>query len=557
MYTPEKLLEPRLHKLLRRVDWRFLLPTPSIVKSICFAKGLIKEAVDLVSESVCEPGSGVAAECDLAVALNPDAATLNRAFLALCPGGTCYIELYYPQIMGVKGIRHKLEAAGFQNVQCYWAWPSPLAGKSLYWLPLETNFVQKYFISTRLRAKTMPQRLAQAFLHKLWLGAMHVNLLIPICVTARKPELLASTQLTAGDKKPLEARGAVDSQLLPDYLSEEILNNWQKPTFNQRSSQLCWFLMCMGGYTYNKVIGFVLSDQDKQPKLAIKMSRTADATAGLRREAQALHFLEVLQEVTGVPGVIFYKEYASVGVQCQTFLAGLRLSDKVQPDNYRELALKTTDWLVKLACASQTKLSQPSDWWQRLVEPVFKEFSTAFGSIADPGLLEETQAILNTLSDMALVFVHGDFVPANLQIAADGNLEVLDWESAEYDDLPAHDLIYYLTFLTHLYTTCINPDKDLPISDSYRLSLNSASYTGSITGECLERYTKTTGLNPENLRPLRLLVWMKHANNEYKKIASLTGTQPGKESLGKELFFSLWREELSASAVGREPKLDV
>src|SRR5215831_2449121 len=92
------------NKLLRRVDWRFLLPNSRPTKSICFAKGLLAEAVELISESVVDasfpdpPG-----DCDLAVAVNPSPATLRAAWAALRPGGGSYTEWYSASAGGPQG----------------------------------------------------------------------------------------------------------------------------------------------------------------------------------------------------------------------------------------------------------------------------------------------------------------------------------------------------------------------------------------------------------------------------------------------------------------------
>ena len=80
------------NRLLRRVDWRFLLPTPQPTKSICFANGLLSRAVRLISDRMADDRLDPIDNYDLAVAVNPNHATLRKGWTALRPGGSCYTE---------------------------------------------------------------------------------------------------------------------------------------------------------------------------------------------------------------------------------------------------------------------------------------------------------------------------------------------------------------------------------------------------------------------------------------------------------------------------------
>ncbi len=78
------------NKLLRRAEWRFLLPNPQPAKTICFADGLLAESAQTISQRVVTRSQ--ASDCDLAIATNPGRNTLRQAWDALRPGGSCYIE---------------------------------------------------------------------------------------------------------------------------------------------------------------------------------------------------------------------------------------------------------------------------------------------------------------------------------------------------------------------------------------------------------------------------------------------------------------------------------
>src|SRR5712692_3681312 len=93
--------------LLRRADWRFLLPGPRPAKSVCFTNGRLAQAVALICDHMFEPSQHLGSECDLAVAVNPDRATLGAAWAALRPGGAFYTEWYSWLAGGPRGVRRR------------------------------------------------------------------------------------------------------------------------------------------------------------------------------------------------------------------------------------------------------------------------------------------------------------------------------------------------------------------------------------------------------------------------------------------------------------------
>jgi hypothetical protein len=163
--VPNTLREKVRNRLLRRVDWRFLLPTPKPGKSICFANGLLAEAVGLVSGCVADASlHDLPGDCDLAVAVNPGQATLRASWAALRPGGSSYTEWYSPLAGGPQGIRRRLEAVGFEDVTCYWPWPWPSFSSPRFWLPLEAPGTVHYFLLSRPPARGVIHRVGSASL---------------------------------------------------------------------------------------------------------------------------------------------------------------------------------------------------------------------------------------------------------------------------------------------------------------------------------------------------------------------------------------------------------
>jgi hypothetical protein len=223
----------------------------------------------------------------------------------------------------------------------------------------------------------------------------------------------------------------------------------------------------------------------------------------------------------------------------ETALTSRPLWTLLRPDNYSDIALQATTWLADLV--GQPEPCPRAHWWNRLIEPVFEGFHESFGPILDPGMLRETQGILDTLDVLPLVCEHRDFSPWNVLVAPDGELVILDWESAELQGCPAMDLIYFLTYLAFYVDGAMRSRR---FRKSYRATLDLSTLTGSVLSECVTRYVRRIGIDPDTLRPLRLLTWMLHARSEYRHFVADVAGRPGPETLRRSLFVKLWEEEL-------------
>jgi len=203
----------------------------------------------------------------------------------------------------------------------------------------------------------------------------------------------------------------------------------------------------------------------------------------------------------------------------ETVFTGRSLSTIIRRDNYRDLALRTTDWLSDLA--GRPKPRPRAVWWDRLVEPALAGLEARYAMV-DRRMLQDTRERVGTLGGLPLICEHRDFLAWNLLVTRDGELAVVDWETAIPRGLPAVDLIYFLTFLA------LELDHEWN-REAYRATLDSSTFTGGVTSECLERYASRIGLDRAAIGPLRLLLWAYHAG--------LADPHQG-------LCFSLWEEEL-------------
>lgn len=496
--------EARRNQLLRRVDWRFLLPDPGAARTVCFASGELRQAVGLVAGELREPGTH-AGENDLAVVTDPDGATLAAARTALRDGGCLYGE-WRSSFLTARSLTDRLQQAGFTDVRCYRPWPS--LGATRAWLPVGARGPMSYLL---LHHRRLPgQRLA------LLLGiARYVSRSLPrwmglpttLCAIARTPSTRAPVeQLDAGPASP----------------------GWH------------WLLLIRGPRSISKVIGLAFRDGSRSPDLVAKIARIPEAAAGLAREADALQAVAA-RRPEGVPGVPRVRQVRSAPDRftvMETPMAGAPLWSVLRPPRYRALALQATEWLTDLALGGGPLVrSSPA----RVVQPALERFGQMFGGVAEPALLRQTSETLAGLPPLPVVAEQRDFSPWNLFVTGDGTLAVLDWESADPQGLPALDLIYFLTYLAFFHDKAMKSRRFL---DSYRTAQNPATFTGGVQQECLARYGESLGVLPSDMRRLQLLSWIIHAPSEYRQYAADAGGTPADDRLRGGLFFRLWQEEL-------------
>jgi hypothetical protein len=126
-----------------------------------------------------------------------------------------------------------------------------------------------------------------------------------------------------------------------------------------------------------------------------------------------------------------------------------------------------------------------------------------------------------------------------------GEIAVLDWESAEVDGLPALDLVYFLTHAAFGVNGARNREQRIA---SYRRTLDPSTPTGAVRRDCLSRYFGALGVDPEQAAPLRALVWLIHAQSDFRHAAADAGGPPPRALLERSLFLGLWEHEVRSIA---------
>jgi hypothetical protein len=182
-------------------------------------------------------------------------------------------------------------------------------------------------------------------------------------------------------------------------------------------------------------------------------------------------------------------------------------------------------------------------WFDRLVETPVGQFERMFASALDAEETARSRQILATLTDLPLVCEHRDCSPWNVLYDDDGSVALVDWESSEPRGLPGLDLVYFLTYAALF----VEQTMDTGGAETYARTLNPRSTVGAVVRACEASYCARLGLDPGQLRPLRLLCWIVHSRSEYKQLEQDALGPPTRDALSGSLFLSLWRQELKGS----------
>ena len=527
--SPPGVPDAERNRILRRADWRFLLPTPAPSRSICFASGLLAEATRAISGALVAPGQEDAREsCDLAVAVDPSAATLRHAREALRAGGALYVE--WSGWNRPSDIRRKLERTGFASVTCYAPRPTPVRGAEV-WVPLESDGAVRHFLSDQSRRQRGPRALPQAARGALWRLGAGLRWAAPVCSVALKP-------IVAAPRSGTPSAGGLSPEL-----EAKLRAGWQAWDFAPEPDGLASLLVTRGRRSINKAVSLIFAGLDPRPVAAVKRPRVSHSSEPMRNEANVLRDLQQrARPMPGVPRVLFCEVLDGVLTLGETFLPGRPVAELIRASNSRALALQATDWSANLAGRSAPVAAET--WRTRLVDPVIARFDESFGPVLDRGVFREALALLDTLGALPAVCEQRDFSPWNLLRTSGGELGVLDWESSEPQGLPTLDLIYFLTFLSAYLDGSIYTGD---LVEARRRCRDRTTQMGALAHECLERYLDRLGVAAAPFQALALLAWMIHARSDYRHFRLDLGAEPSAEQLRTSRFLRLWYQELGAS----------
>src|SRR5689334_13344122 len=132
--------------LLRRADWRWLLPEGRAPRVICLAADDLCPSAPIVADGPADRavgpnvewvhmprGSAQDGRYDMALASTCAAMTLSRARQALRADGALYVACQVRTAAAVKRLERRLQAGGFRDVQRVMRWDASDADRA--WVP--------------------------------------------------------------------------------------------------------------------------------------------------------------------------------------------------------------------------------------------------------------------------------------------------------------------------------------------------------------------------------------------------------------------------------------
>jgi Phosphotransferase enzyme family len=510
--VPGSLPEPHRNRLLREVDWRFLLPGEKARRAVDLGPGADSEALRLVSTAAtAEPGGA-----DLAVTGFPSPAALRSAKRALAPGGEVVCRWRLPCPAAPRRARRGLEAAGFTGVRVYWAGPLPHRLPQ-FWLPLDSPGAATHLMALR-PARTATQRLVRG----LWRLAAAAGLLAPLCAIARAPGPASAAGSATGEVADLDAALPASTTLL---------------------------LLTGGRRSINKVVGLAIEEGEKEPALAVKFARVADAEVGLEHEADILGLLgEERPDLAGVPRLRARGRRGGMLAVAESPIAGEPMLATLTPANFGEMARRVTALLVDLAGSAEPFAE--SEWRQRFVDEPLARFERSFGPALEPGVVEVARRLLDGIGDLSIVCEHRDCSPWNVVLDPAGVPALLDWESAEPRGLPGLDLVYFLANGAFVLDGALESGRT---RESYARLFDPAHAHGRVAAAAVEQYCAATGLDTEAFRRLRALCWIVHSHSDYLHLEMEVAGAPSHEALRGATFLALLEEELGRGGGAATP----
>jgi hypothetical protein len=498
------MIEAERNRVLRRADWRFLLPDPAPARVLCLAGAELRAACAAIAAVVDEaPSTGTA--YDLVVAENPDAESLHRMAASLAPGGACYTEWTGLAAARASSVRAMLEGVGLRAARTVQPWPTIAPARA--WLPTEGAAARRYWRSAVRGTRVRRDQLRAAA------GALRAR-------AGLHGRISALAFGPAADPRPALLQLAADAGHVAP--SDDLV------------------LVTLGPRAVGKVVALV-PDADGVPALAIKTARAPEGAAGVAREAEVLEAVARVHGggVSGVPRVLFHAELAGTPVVGETALTGVPLAATLDARRYPAMAERVTAWLGALA-APVRESREPA--WSRVIAPAFQRFLAEFGGVVDAREMRVAERALRALPELQMVCEQRDFSPWNVFQGREG-LVVLDWESGQPEGVPALDLIY---FATHAAFYLEGAWVSNAYVAAYRAAWSRESAIGRVNLACVARYLDALGLDARIAPALRLLAWAIHAHSDYvHRQLDVGGATPSADQLRGSRFLALFDAELA------------
>jgi len=502
------MTERQRNGLLRRADWRFLLPDPRPGRLLCVGSTELRDACSAIGARVDTTPDSDDGLYDAVVLSEADDQTIATAAARLRPGGSLYGEW---RAGAVNEVRHRLARAGFADVGCYHPWPDPPVTE--IWVPADAPWTFDYF-------ETVDRH--------VYSGARHrFGTRVRRALARRRLARTSGTLLCAVAQKP---GGASEEPALVDAA--------RRAAHIPNASRLTLALLTGGPRAISKVVGVAFADGAHDPSLVVKWPRVRESEPGLVREATALAASYERGPAPGVPRLLARSgNDGSLGI-AESAARGVPMFTRITRDNVASLTRLGASWLASFGVRERRPVDRHA--LRTLVDGELRRFTETFGGVAEPGLIDKTAKLCNAV-EVPFVIEHRDFGPWNLFLDDMRRLTALDWESSRVHGLPLLDLLYFISYMAFFVEGAMAARN---FAEVYRATLDPRSVHGALRQELLEEHRELLGISSSAVRALRALCWIGHAESEFQHFSADAGGAPTPEALRGSVFMQLWREEI-------------
>jgi aminoglycoside phosphotransferase (APT) family kinase protein len=290
------------------------------------------------------------------------------------------------------------------------------------------------------------------------------------------------------------------------------------------------------------VVGLLIPSGAVEPALVVKMPRLHGDGSGIAREAAALTAVrEACPQAGGtVPRVVALAD-GDRPLLVETALPGPLVTPAMLRDAPSRCIDAVVDWLIALSAARR---SDGERSYQRLLEEPLAFLADSFPPRApERELVAKTLEVVEPLrgEELPRVFEHGDVSHPNLIWLEGDRVGVVDWELAEEEGFPLHDLVFFLAFAAFALR------RPRTIAEHVAVFHEAFFASGGWSRTRLAAYAQKLELGRPILAPLFVACWARYAARLARGIAGgrRSLNEPDVDWVRQSRYYALWRHTIT------------
>ena len=302
---------------------------------------------------------------------------------------------------------------------------------------------------------------------------------------------------------------------------------------NQSAS---WVILTPRFRTSRHVVALLIPNGAGEPRFVVKMPRLAGDGGGIAREARVLNALRERspQVVGSIPEVVAWAD-GDRPLLIETALVGSPLTRAMVQTSPSRYIDEVVSWLIRLPRDNRGGAAP----FERLIGEPLARFAESFPEGAtERDLVARTLEVVEPVRAAPIphVFEHGDLSNPNLIWLPAGRVGVVDWELAEEEGFPLHDLSFFLAFATFALRRSRRVEERLLAFDDAFFGRGGWAWSRVIA------YAEGLGLDEALLSPLFVACWARYTAGLTVRIAGDPSVldEEGAAWVRSNRYYRLW-----------------